>query len=1706
MGDAFRGLTLRIGADARPLQQSLASIKSAASGAEQQLRSMNKALNFDAGNVDAMKSRIVLMSDKTKLAARSVADIGIAMSQAAAKTVTFSEKSGLASGKIKDVAKSTREIYSATQLVQSEYNRVNAELETIYNAVRKVVAKEKGWKQDSEELDKYMSKLKESYGKAGDEQQQLTKEMQAYLSTAMRTGDIAEKFGLQRHETGKLLVELKDLRAEHKRLQGDLSNIHAIEGYRAIETQLIAVKSEMMAAAAEATRFRTELYRMGSSEALHDALTDVRALDGAIDAARASTRSMEDAFRAMPASIEAAKAKLRATREETVLLSAKLEKAREVVKQIESNSAFDKQARSIKNVHAALAQAEADAAKYEAQIKEAEERVKALNDQIESGNPAAWKEAGTSLEKLQSELTETKAKLESLKQEFIEVDARHRSATMAVAYREAREEVIRLEAELAKLNSETARLNTLKERFSSIRTLGYGLYSTVTPALMMVGRYAINAAEDIDAAYRDMRKTVNGTESDFESLKAAAIDFSRTHVTTAEQMLEIESIGGQLGIAVENLQTFGEVVSNLDIATNIDAEDIATYLGQLSNIMDDINTDDVDQYQKDITAFSDALVRLGNNSAAQESNIMKVQMRIASLGNISGFTTPQLLGISTAIAATGQGSEAAGTAIARTFSNIESAVGKGGDKLQAFADVAGMSAQDFADAWNGDPMTAFTAFIGGLKEIDEAGGSVDNTLASLGINSVRQKQALEGLTNTFDIMTASVNMSEDAWAGMSSVMADGKVEKAGDAAREAGRKSEGFSGAIQMLRNNATALGNSLAEGAAPIISMLAGLFQGLTSAVEAMPGPLKTAIVAIAGIVAVAGPAAIAIGAVGAAYATLGELKQKKISSKTQLLADAAAALADAEANLADARANERNAQAKLSNAIQGKSGQSVQAALTAYTEAHTASVAAETAVEEANGKVEAANGGIKATLTGITNSLTAATTRLATALGISNAMLLGFASAGIAIVAAAAGIRAILDPANQLTEESKNLASEAGAARLKYEELSAELGENAEETIKAKAAAEELEQQWKENRQTVGELASEMREEIAASREMREGISESKEEADRSAGSILNTVDAINELRQADDEASTAKLAAYIATLNSTVEGYSLSASDAKENTANFQKAMAEAEDKARQLRLDTAVEGYASLSNEASILSGKMQEIIDKTGLTEEAIQIYKAAQDAAAQGYYTDDGTGGAAAAYVELEKELEAVNAQMEEQQKLVQENLDKNEAASLAIRMKTQHNLDEAEALAYANEMLGTNITNTDLEAYATQQANDALAEAEEQLSSYTDSIAEACESNETLADVIDSTGMSYEALAQWLIDAGISVDDFAQGVEDMADKAADGFNRISTESGTSLEDFMENLAENKRIMSEWGDNMNKLWDQYSESGSEAVKDFLEFLGEAGPEQANLVAEIVEQGNLEEVAKAWAEAGQSGREAYVKEIGLLSEGAKAKAAEATAAIQEAANDAISKISGVGDEVKNIPNGEVKIYDNTVDVLKKIGSITDVLKNLPNGRATVTVDDDATWRIRSIMNTLSTITSVWHTVHITAQEHASGGIFADGVRLNAKGGTYDKLISEIPMHASGALNGIVARPTLTNIGWVGEDGAEAILHMGHAGGAVIPLTNQRYVRPFAQAVAANMGNRPSVTVNMNLNYDASDDAQQMLRDIERGLENYLNLEA
>jgi len=459
---------------------------------------------------------------------------------------------------------------------------------------------------------------------------------------------------------------------------------------------------------------------------------------------------------------------------------------------------------------------------------------------------------------------------------------------------------------------------------STLKSLGMTLSATVSPMLAGVGRSMLDASTDIDSAYRDMRKTVDGTEEQFESLRKHALEFSKTHVTSADQILSIEAIGGELGIATDNLSAFAEAVSNIDVASNLDVEGAAEALGHLGNIMH-LTEDDYE-------GFSNALVRLGNNGASTESEIANIAERIGSMGSIVGMSASDVLAWSSSIASTGQNAEAAGTAISKTMSFFETAVSAAGgtidtsfdainaavqgggteltifsnlvgktadefteawasdpeaafeeikesvsdakDSLQGIADVAHMTADEFAKTWDSDPTAAMEAFIKGLNDIEASGGSADAVLQSFGITSVRQKQAIEGLMQTIGGLDDNLQMSENAWKGISD-----KWGQAGDAANEAAKKAEGFSGQIEIFKNiwhNALA---ELGEGAAPWVQRATDMLGTLTEVFSSMSDGAKEAIVGLGGIAFATGPFLTLISTIGTAKQNVKDWARESIT-----------------------------------------------------------------------------------------------------------------------------------------------------------------------------------------------------------------------------------------------------------------------------------------------------------------------------------------------------------------------------------------------------------------------------------------------------------------------------------------------------------------------------------------------------------------------------------------------------------------------------------------------------------------------------------------------------------------------------------------------------------------------------------------------------------------------------------------------------------
>lgn len=307
----------------------------------------------------------------------------------------------------------------------------------------------------------------------------------------------------------------------------------------------------------------------------------------------------------------------------------------------------------------------------------------------------------------------------------------------------------------ASKTADTSTKQAMRNIGSSLEGYGASMSKAVTIPILAGAAASGAAAVKIDTALTGVRKTVDATEEEYEALKDAAIEFSKTNAVDPAQILDIQALGAQLGYSKDELQMFGEVVSGLDIATNMNAEEAATELAQFANIMG-MAHDETENYGATI-------VELGNNFATTESDISHMSMRIAAAGKQIGMSEADVLGMATALSSMGIEAEAGGTAISTIMSNIDKAVATNSDKLVIWAETAGMSADQFAEAWKNDPVKALSAVLAGMDAATQEGGNMSVMLEELGINAIRQTDTLKRLANNAEMLPNAVNTANKAW-------------------------------------------------------------------------------------------------------------------------------------------------------------------------------------------------------------------------------------------------------------------------------------------------------------------------------------------------------------------------------------------------------------------------------------------------------------------------------------------------------------------------------------------------------------------------------------------------------------------------------------------------------------------------------------------------------------------------------------------------------------------------------------------------------------------------------------------------------------------------------------------------------------------------------------------------------------------------------
>lgn len=401
----------------------------------------------------------------------------------------------------------------------------------------------------------------------------------------------------------------------------------------------------------------------------------------------------------------------------------------------------------------------------------------------------------------------------------------------------------RVQSAFQTLQSDSAGLGTKLETVGVIASdTGKKMTTSLTVPIVGLGAAAVKSAADFETAFTGVRKTVDETEENYKRLSDGILEMSERMPTAATEIAGVMEVAGQLGIrGVENLLNFTETMVMLGDTTNLTAQDAATSLARVMNIMGTA--------ESDIGRLGSTVVALGNNFATTEAEIVMMSNRLAAGAKLAGFSEAEMMALATAMSSVGIEAEAGGTAMTQTFNAIEKAVAKGGEKLDIFASVAGMTADKFADAWETAPVQALQSFITGLGQLDENGGNAVLTLEELGLTGIRQSNMLKSLGLAAEMLGDSIEIANKSW------------EENAALTKEAEQRYATFESQFQMFVNTLKIVAVQFGEIILPYLQEFLGwLKQGLERFSE-LDESTKRMIVTIAAVVAAIGPALMIIG-----------------------------------------------------------------------------------------------------------------------------------------------------------------------------------------------------------------------------------------------------------------------------------------------------------------------------------------------------------------------------------------------------------------------------------------------------------------------------------------------------------------------------------------------------------------------------------------------------------------------------------------------------------------------------------------------------------------------------------------------------------------------------------------------------------------------------------------------------------------------------
>lgn len=322
------------------------------------------------------------------------------------------------------------------------------------------------------------------------------------------------------------------------------------------------------------------------------------------------------------------------------------------------------------------------------------------------------------------------------------------------------------------------------------------LVSAITDAFVECAAASI----EFESAMTGVFKTINGTDEQLRTIEQGIRDMSTQLPSSASEIAAVAEAAGQLGVTTEGILDFTETMINLGEATNLTADEAASSLAKFANV--------TGMLEADYSRLGSVVVALGNTLATTEADIVAMGTRIASAGEQVGLTEDQIMGMAAALSSVGLEAEAGGTAISKLMIDMKASASMANEtaemlnktgmsvrelemladasgkdfkalanelgytstelknlvkqrgQLEKFAEIAGMTADQFVDAFGKDAAKTMATFFEGLGNGSENAITILN---ELGIEEVRLRDTMLRLTSASDLFASAQSTAASAW-------------------------------------------------------------------------------------------------------------------------------------------------------------------------------------------------------------------------------------------------------------------------------------------------------------------------------------------------------------------------------------------------------------------------------------------------------------------------------------------------------------------------------------------------------------------------------------------------------------------------------------------------------------------------------------------------------------------------------------------------------------------------------------------------------------------------------------------------------------------------------------------------------------------------------------------------------------------------------